>query len=83
MGDDRGFVDVVDRIGQRRVLTTEYSSAQGLAWSPEADEVWFTATMTTERSSLRAADLGGRQRVLLTAPSVSTSRTLQKIDPFC
>lgn len=68
MGDDRGFVDVVDRKGQRRVLTPEYSSAQGLAWSPEADEVWFTGTMTTERSSLRAVDLGGRQRVLLTAP---------------
>jgi Tol biopolymer transport system component len=68
LGDDRGTIDLIDLNGQRRVLTHEYSSAQGLAWSPNGQEVWFTSVVATERAILRAVDMRGNVRVLLAAP---------------
>ena len=43
-GDDRGDVVVVDRKGVRTTLSSDWSSSQGLAWSPDGREVWFTAS---------------------------------------
>ena len=43
LGDDRGFVAVVDSTGKMRRLTGEYSSTQGLAWK-SANEIWFTGS---------------------------------------
>ena len=68
LGDDRGVVNVVDRSGNRKVLTREFSTAQGLAWPPNGNEIWFTAGVNTEPSSLRAVDLHGKERVLLSSP---------------
>ncbi|MCU1285171.1 MAG: serine/threonine protein kinase [Acidobacteriales bacterium] len=42
-GDDRGFVSVVDLSGKRTVLTRDYPSEDGLAWSPDDSEIWFSA----------------------------------------
>ncbi len=70
LGDDRGTVDVIDLHGNRRVLTTEYSSAQGLEWSPKGDEVWFTAALTSEPRELRGVTLAGKERTILAAPIV-------------
>jgi serine/threonine protein kinase/Tol biopolymer transport system component len=67
-GDDRGFVSVIDLEGHRKVLTGEFSSEQGLAWSPRGDEIWFTANLTAEPSVLRAVNLAGKQRIVLAAP---------------
>ena len=68
LGDDRGVINVVDRYGNRKVLTREFSTAQGLAWPPKGNEIWFTAGVNTEPSSLRAVDLHGKERVLLSSP---------------
>jgi serine/threonine protein kinase/Tol biopolymer transport system component len=68
LGDDRGVVNVVDRSGNRKGLTREFSTAQGLAWPPNGNEIWFTAGVNTEPSSLRAVDLHGKERVLLSSP---------------
>ena len=70
LGDDRGRIDVIDLRGNRRVLTPEYSTAQGLAWSPQGDEVWFTAALTSEPRELRGVTLAGRERTILAAPIV-------------
>jgi serine/threonine protein kinase/Tol biopolymer transport system component len=67
-GDDRGNVSLVDLRGNRKILAGEYSSEQGLAWSPKGNEVWFTANENGEPSSLRAVDLGGRRRLIVAAP---------------
>ncbi|HZQ24689.1 MAG TPA: protein kinase [Terriglobales bacterium] len=67
-GDDRGVVSLVDLQGRRRVLTTEFSSEQGLAWTPKGDEIWFTANKTGEPSGLHAVDLKGRTRLVAAAP---------------
>ncbi len=68
LGDDRGVVDIIDRQGNRKVLTREFSTVQGLAWPPSGNEIWFTAGVNTEPSSLRAVDLRGKERVLLSSP---------------
>ena len=67
-GDDRGNVAVVDLEGHSRILAGEFSSEQGLAWSPKGNEVWFTANSNGEPSSLRAVDLRGRRRVIAAGP---------------
>jgi serine/threonine protein kinase/WD40 repeat protein len=43
-GDDRGSVAIVDLQGHARRLTSEWDGIQGLAWSADGKEVWFTAT---------------------------------------
>lgn len=61
-GDDRGLVAVVDLKGSRRALTPEWTSAQGLAWSPDGREIWFTASEKGMNSSLRAVTPAGCER---------------------
>src|SRR3984885_43538 len=41
--DDRGVVSMVDLAGQKKVLSTGWESEEGLAWSPNGSEVWFSA----------------------------------------
>src|SRR5207253_2730399 len=60
--DNRGSVAVVDRAGAKKSLTSEYFAAEGLAWSPKGEEVWFTAAKTGSRFALRAATLGAGER---------------------
>ena len=78
LGDDRGHVEVIDRQGNRKVLTPEYSSIQGVAWAPDGKEIWFTGGVTTEPRALRAVDLSGNQRVLLAAPAVLHLQDISK-----
>ena len=66
--DDRGLVSVVNRQGQRTVLSDGWASVQGLAWSPDGREVWFTATRQGALCGLHAVDLKGRVRTITTAP---------------
>ncbi len=68
VGDDRGTVSVVDLQGHRRVLTKDYESEQGLAWSANGKEIWFAASDAAELNTLRAVDLGGHTRVVAAAP---------------
>ena len=66
-GDDRGRVVLFDGKGQRRVLTDGWASLNGLAWSPDGREVWFTATRVGADCALQAVDLEGRVRTLVPA----------------
>ncbi len=67
-GDDRGDVVMVDRAGRRAVLTAGWASIEGLAWSPDGSEVWFTGARVGDDSPLNAVDMAGRVRVLLRGP---------------
>jgi eukaryotic-like serine/threonine-protein kinase len=62
--DNGGSVAVVDLAGNLKTLASGYLSEQGLAWSPNGDEVWFTAAKTGDRQELRAVTLAGRERVV-------------------
>ena len=64
-GDDRGTVKVVDLEGKVTTLTAEWSSQQGLAWSPDGSEVWFTASRGEDANALWAVDMSGAVRLLL------------------
>jgi serine/threonine protein kinase/Tol biopolymer transport system component len=67
-GDDFGNAAVVDLEGNRKKLSSSYSSTQGLVWSPNGDEIWFSATQNGVYRSLFATTLSGRERPLLSAP---------------
>jgi hypothetical protein len=62
--DDRGSVVVVDMHAKKTALTPVWEAANGLAWSPGGEEVWFTAARSGSATDLYAVDLAGRQRVI-------------------
>ncbi len=71
-GDDQGAVAVIDLAGNKQTLSTGWVSAQGLAWSPQGDEIWFTATPTGFSRALYAVNLSGTQRLVTRAPGMLT-----------
>ena len=77
-GDDRGVIALIDLQGNRKALTQEFSSVQGLAWAPDGSEIWFTAADSSEPRSVRAVKLNGKQRVLLSSPSVLHFQDISK-----
>jgi DNA-binding winged helix-turn-helix (wHTH) protein len=66
-GDDRGAVVVVDGKGDKRTLSSDWASTEGLAWSPDGREVWFTAARVGADSALHAVALDGRERMVVPA----------------
>ncbi len=67
-GDNRGWVMVVDRAGKAKKLSREWVSAQGLAWSPEGKEVWFSASKLGEAYAVYAVSREGVERLVKSAP---------------
>jgi len=68
LGDDRGFVTLVDLQGKSKRLTKEWSSVRGMAWGPSGKEVWFTASENAEPQKLMAVDRQGKLRNILQSP---------------
>jgi dipeptidyl aminopeptidase/acylaminoacyl peptidase len=67
-GDDSGSVMVVDLSGNRRKLSHDWYSSQGLAWSPDGKEVWFTARAMGADRYLSAVGLSGNERLVTRIP---------------
>ena len=67
-GDDDGSVVIVDLKGNKKVLSGEWFTAQGLAWSPDGKEIWFTASKTGTDRTLYAVTLDGKERMVLRLP---------------
>ncbi len=67
VGDDRGSVAVLDLEGHKKALSSGWSSLQGLAW--HGDEVWFTGVRAGTSRQLYAVTLGGKERLVVSAPS--------------
>ena len=76
LGDDGGFVEMVDRSRKRTKLAGDFSTEGGLAWSPDGREVWFTAVESGGNRALFAATRGGAQRILA---RVTGNLTLQDV----
>jgi eukaryotic-like serine/threonine-protein kinase len=68
VGDDQGSIAVVDMQGHEKKLSSGWSAAQGIVWSPAGDEVWFTSSDSGSAQSLRGATLSGKQRTIATSP---------------
>lgn len=62
--DDSGSIAVVTLGGSKQTLTDGWASAQGLAWAPSGQEVWFTASRAGNTRALHAVDLNGRTRLV-------------------
>ncbi len=71
-GDDAGSVALIDRSGRKTTLSTGWSSAQGVAWTPSGSEIWFTATEGGSNRALHAVTPEGQQRIVTRAPGVLT-----------
>lgn len=70
-GEDTGNVVVLDRNGKQIVRSELFWSAEGLAWSPRGDEVWFGATRDQQLANeVHALSLSGKDRVVLRLPGI-------------
>jgi len=68
VGDDRGSVCVVDLDGHKQELSNGWSSLDGLAWSHDGREIWFTGSNTGNNRGLYAVTLSGHLRTVLRVP---------------
>ena len=76
--DDRGYVSFIDLGGHLTVLSTEWESEAGLAWSPDGEEVWFAGAAKGLNRDLMAVNLAGRLRKVLDLPA---GITLEDVAP--
>jgi eukaryotic-like serine/threonine-protein kinase len=67
-GDDSGSLAVVDLAGNKRNLSSQWFTIQGLAWSPNGKEIWFTASKSGTDRTLYATSLDGKQRIVARLP---------------
>jgi Tol biopolymer transport system component len=63
--DDRGLVDVVDLEGKKTALADGYWGQEGLAWSPDGQEVLFSAANAPNSYHVIAVTLSGHRRTAL------------------
>jgi eukaryotic-like serine/threonine-protein kinase len=71
-GDNAGSVVVVDLAGSKLTLSSGWPATQGLAWSPNGDEIWFTVVGVGNALGLYAVTLAGQQRLITRAPGAVT-----------
>jgi len=76
--DDRGSVCLIDLGGRVKSLTPEWESEDGLAWSPDGKEIWFTAVEKGIDRDLHAVNLSGRVRRIL---DLAEGMTLEDVAP--
>jgi len=67
-GDDSGSLAVIDLAGNKKTLSGEWFTIQGLAWSPDGKEIWFTASKSGVDRTLYATTLDGKERMVLRLP---------------
>jgi Tol biopolymer transport system component len=67
-GDDSGALAVVDMAGNKKTLSGEWYTIQGVAWTPDANEIWFTASKSGVDRTLYAVTLDGKERMVLRLP---------------
>jgi serine/threonine protein kinase len=67
-GDDSGSLAVIDLAGNKKTLSGEWFTIQGIAWSPDGKEIWFTASKSGVDRTLYAITLDGKERMVLRLP---------------
>jgi serine/threonine protein kinase/Tol biopolymer transport system component len=67
-GDDSGSLAVIDLNGNKKTLSGEWFTIQGVAWSPDGKEIWFTASKSGVDRTLYATTLDGKERMVLRLP---------------
>jgi Tol biopolymer transport system component len=77
-GGDDGRVVIVDTHGNRKASSSFYTSVQGLAWSPNSKEVWFSAVPGGSARSIYALDFSGKERLIYRAPGGLTLHDISR-----
>jgi len=69
-GDDEGSLAVIGADGKEkeRKLSSGWTSLQGILWSPDGDEIWFTCTKSGIGANPRAVTLSGKERSITNVP---------------
>ena len=67
-GDDSGSLAIVDLAGNKKMLSSQWFTIQGLAWAPDGKEIWFTASKSGTDRTLYATSLDGKQRIVARLP---------------
>jgi serine/threonine protein kinase/DNA-binding beta-propeller fold protein YncE len=67
-GDDSGSLAVVDLAGNKKLLSSQWFTIQGVAWAPDGKEIWFTASKSGTDRTLYATSLDGKQRIVARLP---------------
>jgi Tol biopolymer transport system component len=76
--DDRGSVNVVDLAGKNRVLSEGYWSLRGLAWSPDGEEILFSASLSGGSYTVYGVTLAGERRIVYQAPGGLTIQDVSR-----
>jgi eukaryotic-like serine/threonine-protein kinase len=66
--DDTGSLAIVDLAGHKKLLSSQWFTIQGIAWSPNGKEIWFTASNSGSDRTLYATSLDGKQRIVARLP---------------
>jgi Tol biopolymer transport system component len=69
-GDDLGEVELAEANGKIALLGKEQQYTQGVCWSPDGSEVWFTIGDDIGGGTLFRVSPGGTPRIVLRAPSL-------------
>jgi eukaryotic-like serine/threonine-protein kinase len=67
-GDDEGSLAVMDLEGHEKKLASGYVSLEGIVWSRNGDEIWYTASTHGSATNPHAVTLKGKQRILANMP---------------
>jgi Tol biopolymer transport system component len=62
----------ISRNGATRILSSGWSSVTGLAFVPNGQEIWFTATGRNRGPTLYGVSLNGRERMIVQLPGQVT-----------
>jgi WD40 repeat protein len=76
-GDD-GRIVIIDKRGNYKASSSFFTSVQGLAWSPDGREVWFSAVPGGAARSLYALDMSGKERLIYRAPGGVTIHDISR-----
>lgn len=77
-GGDDGRVVIIDTHGNHKANSTFYGSVEGLAWTPNGKEVWFSAVPQGSSRSIYGMDLAGKERLIYRAPGGLTIHDISK-----
>jgi eukaryotic-like serine/threonine-protein kinase len=67
-GDDSGSLAIVDMAGNKKLLSAQWFTIQGLSWAPNGKEIWFTASKSGTDRTLYATSLDGKERIVARLP---------------
>jgi Tol biopolymer transport system component len=72
-GDDRGYLDLVDAGAKVKRLTGEAQGEDGVAWSPDGQQIWYAAALpgTAGEKAVNAVTPAGKSRVVTDLPGSS------------